>query len=421
MAGLARGDDAADGGLAAGVRDVGRRWSAAFLLGSLVGCDRPDPCLLYEVRLPGTGNGISPVHLVRVADRDEDGADELAIGVPTASRMRGAVLLFSGRAGRLLVDLRGEREREAFGAGLRQIGAREQDGEEVLACVRGGLVKAVLGPAASWSVDTGFGGSVTSCAIVGDADGDGMRDIVIASTLREGQAVELLSGRDGAGLDRMTWSEARAEEEWYSSRLRSVVVGTADLDADDVSDYVLARPLADPVEVTVRSTASGLVLRRMGISATLPFALLPCGDRDGDGIAELATASPGRIAILSVTTGEVDELRGPFSGELVDTGADLDGDDTDDFLLRTTNGDRPTTPLDCFATFFVVSGRGGSVLARIDLRLPGGPPSGAFLGDVDGDGRSEVAVAVPHADSGSLRVFSGAVLLASGRWSDSPD
>jgi hypothetical protein len=83
-------------------------------------------------------------------------------------------------------------------------------------------------------------------------------------------------------------------------------------------------------------------------------------------------------------------------------GRDLNGDCTPDLVI----GDG--TPLDGADVWFV-SGRDGSVLARHESR--GGPSTVSvdLVGDIDGDGSSEVAISVIHASvrPGSAEIVSG--------------
>lgn len=132
-----------------------------------------------------------------------------------------------------------------------------------------------------------------------------------------------------------------------------------------------------------------------------------CGDLDGDGRTDLAIASPGegRVDLYSSRTGERlrrllpprEDLR--FGEEIANAG-DVDADGHDELIVGAPGSSHA----------YVFSGKDGKVL----LALDNGAESSRFGravaggGDLDGDGHPDVLVGAPNeGQSGSVRAFSG--------------
>ncbi|HKB16773.1 MAG TPA: hypothetical protein VKF62_11960 [Planctomycetota bacterium] len=215
------------------------------------------------------------------------------------------------------------------------------------------------------------------------------------------------------------------------------VEGAGDVDGDGVSDFLAGTPFSDPGgvpnagEVRVLSGATGALIR--SLEGTVPFGLLgfacaSAGDVDGDGrqdqVVGAAGVSPpgaggaGRVLVFSGATGLV--LRtidgtdtGGALGFSVAGARDVNGDGVPDVVAGAPQTSIPGT----FAVgrAGVWSGATGALLYAFT-----GASANAFLGfsvagpgDLDGDGRAEVAVGAPLSGTvalgpvGQVFVYSG--------------
>ena len=184
-----------------------------------------------------------------------------------------------------------------------------------------------------------------------------------------------------------------------------------------------------PVFLTLAlPSAAQSPLLRVEVPSPGPAVLVV--DRDDHGLRDLLVGDPGYITGISPRLGQVLEVSGEtgavlrsWNGQQVGDGfgsaltslPDLDGDGVPDFAAgapwpTSTAGQRPYVDL--------VSGAGGSLIRRLEGE-PGNGQYGnalASLGDVDGDGVGDLAIAAsgfhspsePSAGAGYADVVSGA-------------
>lgn len=132
-----------------------------------------------------------------------------------------------------------------------------------------------------------------------------------------------------------------------------------------------------------------------------------CGDVDGDGRADVAISSPGAgcVDLYSSRTGERlrrllpprDDLR--FGEEIANAG-DVDADGHDDLIVGAPGSSHA----------YVFCGSDGKVLLALDNGAGAGRFGRAVAGggDLDGDGHPDVLVGAPdEGQGGSVRAFSG--------------
>lgn len=351
-------------------------------------------------------------------DRDGDGVDDLLVGVPQApsSHEPASVRIVSGRDLATLLEVSsGSDGHEGFGERVANVGDVDGDGTPDLAVaatlatfvrVLSGVDGAQLGQWTSPQASSGFGASL---AALGDLDGDGCADVAIgapdesASGVKVG-AVRVLSGKTGALLQRLT-GLTRLGRLGDRDRLAAI----EDLDGDGRRDLALLDRItigtSEYGHLRLVSTATWLDL----LTVTFDFAdyveyepvsIAAVGDLDSDGLQDVAVGalpidpsqSHGKAFVFSSASG-AERMRADLGKDpgwaIVGDGGDADGDGRSDLLVAVDDlrvGAR--TPS-------VVLHRSSDGAQLLRLAGPRGSEYGrAFAAgaDLDGDGVRDVAI-----------------------------
>jgi hypothetical protein len=280
------------------------------------------------------------------------------------------------------------------------------------------------------------------CA-AGDLDGDGCADFYIASRDDRGpETVWAFSGKQG----RLLWG-IRTDDPGDGFGRSMANIG--DVDGDGIPDVVIASPenvsqqrYPRPGRVRVVSGKNGRVLREIvgdDLFGTFGSSLGDCLDGNGHGTTELLVgcpgASPARVRKYSAGSGrlllELTSPRGDAGseafGEAVSEIGDVDGDGIADIAVGDPGAirrgqDYPESPEGCVRLY---SGATGALLhsiwSGIDReKWSGHVPFGCIVqrvGDFDGDGCPDLCLAGPDE---VVRVFSSRSLAMLRRIPNSP-
>lgn len=273
-----------------------------------------------------------------------------------------------------------------------------------------------------------FGAAIAS---IGDIDGDGVPDFVVGvprTNANDIGSAFVFSGVDGGLI--YSFNGLNAGDNFGIS-----VAGTGDVNGDGVPDIAVGAPFMTVNgqvllgSVFYFSGNDGSLIRRINgdpQTSTLGGAIANAGDLNGDGVPELivgaAVASPtnfatgvGSILVYSGATGSTllridGTVTGENFGELVASAGDVNGDAVPDILV----GLPKASPAGLFTagSVFVFSGLNGDQLLRFDgsIEFANFGSSITTVGDINGDGQSDIIIGDP-----SFELFNGRVFAFSGK------
>ncbi|MEP6950447.1 MAG: FG-GAP-like repeat-containing protein, partial [Ginsengibacter sp.] len=254
---------------------------------------------------------------------------------------------------------------------------------------------------AAAKIDFATGSFPTSVAI-GDVDGDGKPDLVIANG--GSSTVSVFRNTSTSGIIDASSFAAKVD---FTSGSTPYFVAVGDVDGDGKPDLVTANQNSNNISVLRNTSTSGSisVAAKVELSVGLVPRSVAIGDIDGDGKPDLVVANynSNSVSVLRNTStsgsisadAKVDFTTGksPFSVAI----GDVDGDGKPD--LVTANNGTPYSMSVLRNTSTV-----GNINAAVKVDFTTGTaPASAAVGDVDGDGIPEIVIA--NSASSSVSVF----------------
>jgi alpha-tubulin suppressor-like RCC1 family protein len=241
-------------------------------------------------------------------------------------------------------------------------------------------------------------GAEPQTVAIGDLNGDGHPDLVVAN--EESNSVSVLLG-GGNGK----FTPASGSPVTVGSNPVSVAIG--DLNGDGHPDLVVANAGGNSVSVLLGG-GSGAFTPASGspISVGSSPVSVAVGDVNGDGIPDLAVANNGSNSV-SVLLGGGSGAFTPASGSPITVGSsplgiavgDLNGDGIPDLAVANNASDSVSVLLG--------AGSGAFTPASGSPITVGSEPFSVAIGDLDGDGVPDLAVANNASDSVSVLLGAG--------------
>lgn len=270
----------------------------------------------------------------------------------------------------------------------------------------------ITGSSFAANVDFTTGGSGYGIAL-GDIDGDGKPDIVVAN--RFANSISILRNTSSPGS--ITGSSFATNVDFVTEST-PYGIAISDIDGDGKPDIVVANYGVAALSIYRNTSTTGTITNaslaaRVDLTpAGTPIGVV-AGDLDGDGKPDLVTANiDSTISVFrnistsgSITSGSF-ALRVdlPLSGSpnALALGG-LDGDVKPDIVV--TNGNNPTISIiKNLSTSGVITT--GSFAPKVNFATTG-TPYGVAVCDLDGDGKPDIAVT--NSDSNSVSVYRSVV------------
>ena len=233
-------------------------------------------------------------------------------------------------------------------------------------------------------------GSQPTAVTLGDMNGDGKLDVAVANVQNNSVSV-LLGNGDGTFQTAKTFATGS-----YQTSPSSVALG--DVNGDGTLDLVVASFTSGTVSVLMGTRDGTFTSPQTLATGNAPFSVA-LGDVNGDGKLDLAVTNIGDNTV-TVLLGNGDGTfgaqqtfatgHGPFSLAL----GDVNGDGTLDLAVTNESSN----------TVSVLLGNGDGTFAAQQTFATGHGPFSLALGDMDGDGRPDLAVANTYSGTVSVRL-----------------
>jgi hypothetical protein len=368
-----------------------------------------------------------------IGDVDHDNVSDFVTSAPTktidGAENAGRIYVYSSRSGKLLWTADGKAG-DQLGTGVEAAGDTNKDGvPDVIASgpyngvayVYSGKDGRVLLSFKGEKPGDKFGQHVSTA---GDVDHDGYADVIIgAPGANDGAgSAYVYSGKDGHLLLKLNGSAGEGLGStvagWADKKAMFLVVGAPGAGPKHTGRTYVYDTLSQKPKFTIESDDTGAALGMMFVSVL--------GDVDGDNVPDIYASdwsnnakgrSTGRVYVHSGKSGaRLLTLTGETAGEGFGTSAsnagDLDGDGRADLAVGAW---QYASAAPSGGRIYIYSGKDGRLLKTITDRVPGDTLGfdSVGIGDVDGDGVPDLLITAAWSD---IRGFhSGRVFIVSSK------
>ena len=274
----------------------------------------------------------------------------------------------------------------------------------------------------------------SSVAWGGDVNGDGIPDFVYQQLIQNYPPIaqmRVFSGKDGSYLWNQKSYPGWDKDQYTFKKYAEYPAGLGDVDGDGRGDIVYL--LQDfggsthKVSLVLRSGRTRKVIYQKVVSSWFSrYALVKMleviGDVDGDGVKDvlLSTGADNMyygVAVVSGKTGKKIRFhRGgpgisPYFGAVMRPAPDMDRDGVDDYLISSSSYGGNPRYHQGWGKVWLYSGKTGKEICTFEL---GSRYRGRYfglevsvVGDLDGDGWTDIGISEDNYDYGTVWFFSG--------------
>ena len=237
---------------------------------------------------------------------------------------------------------------------------------------------------------------------IGDLDGDGKPDLVVANEGSNTVSVLLNTTAPGAN------TPSFAAQQTFATGSGPFSVAIGDLNGDGKPDLAVTNSYSNTVSVLLNTTPC---VTAFGVSAKTDFAVdydpvsVAIGDLNGDGKPDLVVANYNSVSVLFNTTTSGSTTPSFASSQDFSTGsdsisvaiADLNGDGKPDLVVANEGSNTVSVLLNTTAP-----GANTPSFAAQQTFATGSGPFSVAIGDLNGDGKPDLAVANLHSNTVSV-------------------